>query len=65
MIEKMESVQIQEKKFKQQKTTSTYSYFTDALIMQIVQDLQTRAGYTQEKASSDTAYTPLFDFTGV
>ncbi|MBR6753863.1 MAG: radical SAM protein [Clostridia bacterium] len=22
-------------------------------------------GYTQEKASSDTAYTPLFDFTGV
>ena len=30
--------------------TSTYSYFTDALIMQIVQDLQTRAGYTQEKA---------------
>ena len=29
---------------------SIYSYFTDALIMQIVQDLQTRAGYTQEKA---------------
>ncbi len=32
-----------------QKTT-TYSYFTDALIVQIVDDLQARAGYTQEQA---------------
>ena len=30
--------------------TSTYSYFTDALIMQIVEDLQTQAGYTQSQA---------------
>ena len=31
-------------------STSTYSYFTDALILQIVEDLQTRAGYTQQQA---------------
>lgn len=31
-------------------STSTYSYFTDALIMQIVDDLQKKSGYTHKQA---------------
>ncbi len=32
------------------RNVATYSYFTDALILQIVNDLQTRSGYTLEQA---------------
>ncbi len=39
-----------EENVKNQKTSTIYSYFTDALILKIVEDLQTKLGYSQSQA---------------